>query len=257
MRREQIARELLRVANQLTAGKKWYGYNSMQQDAAEELMTPDLKKLESVAKRVISALGKEYGVKLKTSGYTTHLPTPRAEVAIYYEGSIAKLLSVASTYKRPDSEYSSTFTHTGYELKLYAQRATGDANPYIGDKSSSPFTAGKVTKAVEKMKEKLGDAKFYKMMGIDPDDVGDVKADVKSVKKAIGRTWFDVEEESSNSLLLTTRENGDVGYEEPGSEDIREAKRIKKELMNEFGSKNVSVSMEAVDEWVHIDVRIK
>lgn len=66
-------------------------------------------------------------------------------------------------------------------------------------------------------------------------------------------SYFDLyDEDDKISLLYTTRENGDVGSETYGDEDITEANRIKKILLNDYN--NIQISIEGVDEWVHISI---
>ena len=79
---------------------------------------------------------------------------------------------------------------------------------------------------------------------------------VEKIKGLIGNTWFDFEsvdeDEISDEISLSTRENGDVGEEEAGQADIDEAKRIIKILKDNGFQCNGSV----VDEWVQIDIDI-
>ena len=70
------------------------------------------------------------------------------------------------------------------------------------------------------------------------------------------RTWFDIDDVNRKSIMLSTRENGDVGDEEPGRADIQEAKRLWKIIKDEFGDA-VKGSLEVVDEWVHLDISLK
>lgn len=71
------------------------------------------------------------------------------------------------------------------------------------------------------------------------------------------RTWFALEEDDSGFLFYSTRENGDVGYDEPGRADIQEAMRIRKALLAEYGAGSIQAEVEIVDEWVHITVSLK
>lgn len=68
------------------------------------------------------------------------------------------------------------------------------------------------------------------------------------------RTWF--EEEALGftppTLFLTTRRHGNVGDEEPGQEDLVEARRLKAALTRAFPG--VKVVIHTVDEWVNLDV---
>jgi hypothetical protein len=69
------------------------------------------------------------------------------------------------------------------------------------------------------------------------------------------RTYFDLEDESSTSLNYGTRENGSVGDEQPGREDIQAAREMAMALRNEFG-KAIQVSLETIDEWVSLSVTL-
>ena len=69
-------------------------------------------------------------------------------------------------------------------------------------------------------------------------------------------SYFDFDgEEDDRSLTFSTRQNGDVGSESPGAEDIREGKRIGREILSKFP--DTSVSLETVDEWVMLTVKEK
>lgn len=81
-----------------------------------------------------------------------------------------------------------------------------------------------------------------------------LEATEASVKAAAGRTWFGVSDEG-DQILLDTRDHGDVGAEEAGDADIKEAMRVLKELRKTFKPADYLTSMEVVDEWVHVSVR--
>ena len=65
-------------------------------------------------------------------------------------------------------------------------------------------------------------------------------------------SYFDVEEESEESVTLTTRENGNVGDEEYGIEDIEEAKSIVKKIKEKYPKTKVSIY--TVDEFVYLEL---
>tara|TARA_R110001599_G_scaffold75912_3_gene207948 strand:- start:6896 stop:7474 length:579 start_codon:yes stop_codon:yes gene_type:complete len=72
---------------------------------------------------------------------------------------------------------------------------------------------------------------------------------IKSIK-----TYMDIYDGyHGEEIMLQTRENGDVGYEEAGSEDVAEAERIQKLIKKKFP--NLRVEIEEVDEWVHLNIR--
>ncbi len=67
------------------------------------------------------------------------------------------------------------------------------------------------------------------------------------------KTYMDVyDKDDTEEILLQTRENGDVGYEEAGDKDIAEAERVQKLIKNKFP--DLRVSIEEVDEWVHLNI---
>jgi len=70
------------------------------------------------------------------------------------------------------------------------------------------------------------------------------------------RTWFEFEKER-DSIECSTRENGDVGYEKPGREDIREAKRLAKELVKKFGKGVLRLELDCIDEWTQLSISEK
>lgn len=79
-----------------------------------------------------------------------------------------------------------------------------------------------------------------------------IRADI--VKFVAENSYFDFDgEDDEKTLTFSTRKNGNVGNEEPGEEDIKEGKKIAREILSNF--KNASVSLEVVDEWVMLLVK--
>lgn len=67
------------------------------------------------------------------------------------------------------------------------------------------------------------------------------------------KTYMEVyDENNTEEILLQTRENGDVGYEEAGSGDVAEAERVQKLINKKFP--DLRVEIEEVDEWVHLNI---
>jgi len=67
------------------------------------------------------------------------------------------------------------------------------------------------------------------------------------------KTYMDIyDEDDAEQIMLQTRENGDVGYEEAGSEDVAEAERVQKLIKKKFP--DLRVEIEEVDEWVHLNI---
>ena len=88
---------------------------------------------------------------------------------------------------------------------------------------------------------------------------GNVKFDKSLHKKILKfiestKTYMDVyDEDDLEEIMLNTRENGDVGYEEAGDKDIAEAERVQKLIKKKFP--DLIVSIEEVDEWVHLNIQ--
>ena len=56
------------------------------------------------------------------------------------------------------------------------------------------------------------------------------------------KTWMDIyDEDDAEQIMLQTRENGDVGYEEAGSEDVAEAERVQKLINKKFPDLRVEI----------------
>ena len=79
---------------------------------------------------------------------------------------------------------------------------------------------------------------------------GEVKEWEKYVSE--NSSWFDYETRDSNNneILLSTRENGSVGDEEAGQEDIDEAKNIVRKVIAKFPKTQYEIY--EVDEWVNV-----
>lgn len=68
------------------------------------------------------------------------------------------------------------------------------------------------------------------------------------------KTYMEVyDEDDTEEILLTTRDNGNVGDETPGDADIKEAGRVQKLIKKKFP--DLIVDIEEVDEWVHLNIR--
>ena len=67
------------------------------------------------------------------------------------------------------------------------------------------------------------------------------------------KTYMEVyDEDNGEEILLQTREDGSVGDETPGNEDIKEAGRVQKLIKKKFP--DLRVEIEEVDEWVHLNI---
>jgi hypothetical protein len=73
------------------------------------------------------------------------------------------------------------------------------------------------------------------------------------VSEILKQSWFtDDGDKDPHRVAFSTRANGDVGSEEAGAEDIREAKRLAKIIRQQFPQLNVEV--DTCDEWTGIYV---
>ena len=70
------------------------------------------------------------------------------------------------------------------------------------------------------------------------------------------RTYMEPDGSSSQGMNLTTRENGDVGDEQPGRADFAEAQRVGRAVLKEFGEDAVSVDVDHIDEWVTLSISL-
>ena len=75
------------------------------------------------------------------------------------------------------------------------------------------------------------------------------------IKKS--RTWFSIDttpdaNQNPQRWSYSTRDNGSVGDEVPGQEDIREARRLQTLVERQFS--NVRVTVETCDEWTNLNL---
>ena len=79
----------------------------------------------------------------------------------------------------------------------------------------------------------------------------------KKVLKAIAatKTYLEIENENDKyEIFLSTRENGDVGSETPGREDIKEVERVQKILQKKFAKDDLKITASTTDEWVNLQI---
>lgn len=74
------------------------------------------------------------------------------------------------------------------------------------------------------------------------------------IKLIMNKSWFDLDREDGNMMIYSTRRHGNVGDEITGVEDLREALRLKTELILLRGWTDVDI--EEVDEWVFINIEL-
>lgn len=65
---------------------------------------------------------------------------------------------------------------------------------------------------------------------------------------------FTHDKTNGDMLTFSTRENGNVGEEEPGEEDIKMAHQIAGDIRHQYDVKNIEVS--SVDEWVYLEFEV-
>ena len=74
-------------------------------------------------------------------------------------------------------------------------------------------------------------------------------------------TWFEMDVDDSELVLggisMSSRENGDVGEEQAGQADIKEATRILSLVYDEFGDDDIVAYVDIIDEWVYLVVEAK
>jgi hypothetical protein len=74
---------------------------------------------------------------------------------------------------------------------------------------------------------------------------------INHVEKASG---FNHDGTDGDMLTFSTRENGNVGDEEPGEADIKMAHQIAGDIRHQYDVKNIEVS--SVDEWVYLEFEV-
>ncbi len=117
-------------------------------------------------------------------------------------------------------------------------------NIKIGSIYNTPEEISKGVKKVMKYNKKIKQKGLFEDM--DPD------MEKSIIKYVDENSYFDLYGAEDGEILFNTRENGSVGDEEPGYEDIKHARDLKKKLHNTFD--RLKVKIETVDEWVHLRV---
>ena len=144
-----------------------------------------------------------------------------------------------------------------FEAELSAMsiylNAQGKKNIVLSGKNIFKFNSNKFLKEVEKgLKEGMPQlSKSYD--GAYLKDNGNFSEVMEYIKTY--NTWFKKDIKKS-FIRLDSRKNGNTENEVAGTKDIKEAKRIKKDLLKKF-SGVIEVDIEIVDEWVTIDINPK
>ena len=83
----------------------------------------------------------------------------------------------------------------------------------------------------------------------------DTQTKLKNIAKFVTSKYpsFDSDIEN-NILMLSTKEHGDVGEEEAGEEDIKMARKIKREIEKEFVVSKIKI--ETIDEFTQVNVKV-
>jgi hypothetical protein len=199
--------------------------------------------------------------KLKMAkGYSTNFVQvyPYVDLDVYPEGGrpFFNIKANYDTYRKysygNDVGFGSFLNYT-VEVRLGGV-ATGET---FRDKNAKAATF----KAIAWLKGKSeADAdNLMRTIGVDPHlRPNAAKPTLDEIKALVKReSWFTLDESSVNSVEYSTRDHGDVGQEMPGIEDVRMANKVAKILLDKFGSNNLTVRVERVDEWVHLTVTIK
>jgi len=68
-------------------------------------------------------------------------------------------------------------------------------------------------------------------------------------------SYFELDNEYDIGVIgFCTRENGNVGNEKFGEADMKEALRIKIELIKKFGNIIRKIEIDDADEWVYVNI---
>jgi hypothetical protein len=79
---------------------------------------------------------------------------------------------------------------------------------------------------------------------------------VEKIKLFVAKnSYLEVSDDDEDEVRFTTRQNGNVGDEEPGQEDWNEIVRVAKLLKAEFPNQ-LKCTGETIDEWTDLIVRI-
>lgn len=79
-----------------------------------------------------------------------------------------------------------------------------------------------------------------------------VLKDIISIVESTTAFYFN--EDGDSFLEFTSRENGDVGSEEPSQLDVDEARTVIKLIKSKYPDLGLKYDIETVDEWVYLTV---
>jgi len=225
-------------------------------DAALKSLEAGGKKIATALKKAVSDLtftASELRVSVLPSSFGT------ATVNIEAKSPVRALRFMAlelhsHTVKDPAEQYyltsdSKVFQPPVYRLSMYAP---GNANPML----QKAFPAPPTPKVVKDYLDEFTVDRLITLLGGPFKGKTTAKPTLKQVEEFIARqrTYFDLER-NPNFLAYSTRENGDVGDGQPGEFDLDEARRLLKAIREEYGL-NVVATIDRVDEWVNLDVKI-
>jgi hypothetical protein len=215
----------------------------------------ELDYLQRLGRQVVMGIRRRYAkAKLEIKGYYSQYPLPGATVEI--NSSIGRVILLNSQHKtyRP-------YQYSG-ERKLdilytwYIQAYTGHS-----ENVEPPLkpTARDVMKFFDILEKNVGVEKVQTALGIDIWEKADVsKPTLAEVREFIkSRFRMEPDGDEKDRLSYSVRDDGNVGEETPGVEDMRMMNTIKRELLGKYGSNNVRVRVETVDEWVDLEISLK
>lgn len=260
------AMELVRLAKDLMASDPFENMAEKEKARATEVLTKLLPELEAAAGVFVRALKKLYpGVvfeKKSRIGTNYRHVYPEVSIATKKMGdslsspffTLRAMFRLERLYRYSNEVILSDMWK--YEAQLFW---SGNANPdQDAYKDTAKDAVQDILRELRMVAEKHPDV-LVKTLGIDVyQRPGATKPTIDDVIAVVKKeSWFELDEKEPNWASFTTREHGNVGEEQAGSEDIRMANKIRKVLLDKYGSNNIKVELEVVDEWVDMSVSIR
>jgi len=255
------SREIIKVAKELVA-KTPYDYMSEdERKRAYDQMGKHIPLMEREAQIFIREVRKLFPEsKLRMSSGFSHnyaqvYPYIKVDVNPEQSRPLLDILAYYDTDHKYDFGSEISFgIFRGYRMNL--RLGGSSTSELFRSQSILPL----IPDAIKWLNNKADSELLMRTLGIDPhfrpNAVKPTIEEIKAIVKKETMFWV-VEQKGENKLEFSTRGNGDVGSEEPGEEDIRMAKKAGKLLLDKFGSNNLGVKFETVDEWVYLTVIIK
>jgi hypothetical protein len=83
------------------------------------------------------------------------------------------------------------------------------------------------------------------------------KETIREIKEFVKKIFrMTPDEEDSDSIEFSTRDNGDVEEEQASPFDVQQMKKIRDSLKKEFGESGIKYRIEIIDEWVYLSISI-